>query len=304
MTVALETITRHFGGHDLTAIDMAGTPVLIARQVGDLVGSPRLSDQVRQSNEYLEGKHYIVLRGKELKDLKDALTHLKCVSPNTSNLTLFTEDGFLLAALRGRSRVGRELRDKVVQMLKEVMRGRAVAIQNGEVVSAPKASSPCEDWRLLRERRLLDREHRLQDKIQLQERKLRAEGYDGLIKYLRSIEFNEQSIQNLQVKKAEVLTGDELPALKPQLVETWYRATAAGQLLGISAYLSGKTAKRIGLQSGNGVQGLSERLWDTAKHAHKEVPNWRYTKEGVHAVAKQLGMLHAGGSTEPLDGGR
>lgn len=93
-----------FEGQRLTKVHMEGRPYWVAREVGAALGyageGRNLVDLVTREwcTEFVEGKHFAVLRGKSLKDFKQ-LAGLS--GSNTPSIMLLTREGVNLAGIKG-----------------------------------------------------------------------------------------------------------------------------------------------------------------------------------------------------------
>lgn|GEM_PF-1202667 len=93
------------------------------------------------------------------------------------------------------------------------------------------------------------------------------------------------SIETLGLKKIETAIGIDVGDVLPQAEKTW-SATEIGNAFGVSSMAIGKKANALGLKTKeNGIFVL-----DKSRHSNKEVPNFRYNRNGVEALAKALGI--------------
>ena len=78
------------------AIEFQSNPVLLTEQLAKFYGTDAIRIQqnhARNSERFIEGKHFYKVEGDQLRNLKDSLTSLKIVSPNARSLMLWTEKG-------------------------------------------------------------------------------------------------------------------------------------------------------------------------------------------------------------------
>lgn len=86
---------------NLEMVEAKGTRVLTSKQIAAMYETTE--DRIRQNyhanrKKYVEGKHYILLTGNELKAFKNQVGISDLVDKRASHLTLWTEKGALLHA--------------------------------------------------------------------------------------------------------------------------------------------------------------------------------------------------------------
>ncbi len=77
-------------------IEYNSLPVMLTEQLADFYGteSVRIRQNHDRNNErFVEGKHFFKVEGEDLKILKNSLSSLKILSPNTRSIMLWTEKG-------------------------------------------------------------------------------------------------------------------------------------------------------------------------------------------------------------------
>ncbi|MFW2042263.1 ORF6N domain-containing protein [Acinetobacter sp. ULE_I001] len=77
-------------------IEYNSMPVMLTEQLADFYGTDPVRIQqncARNSERFIEGKHFFRIEGDDLRELKCSLTISKLVSPNTRSLILWTEKG-------------------------------------------------------------------------------------------------------------------------------------------------------------------------------------------------------------------
>jgi prophage antirepressor-like protein len=100
---ALARLTATFEGSTVTAIEYSGQPMMMAQEVGKVLG---FSDATRFTSalaEYalIEGKHFVKLVGPELAAFKAAMPDT--VNAQARHLVLLTEAGLYRALMRSRA---------------------------------------------------------------------------------------------------------------------------------------------------------------------------------------------------------
>lgn len=93
-------------------------------------------------------------------------------------------------------------------------------------------------------------------------------------------------IETLGLKKFETATGIDIGNVLPQTEKTW-SATEIGNAFGVSSMAIGKKANALGIKTEqNGIFVL-----DKSRHSNKEVPTFRYNKNGIKALANAFGII-------------
>lgn len=87
--------------NELQVIEVRGQMVLTTKQIAEQYGTAEW--QIKQNyannkNRYIEGKHYILLTGQDLKDFKSKVENFYLVGKTANKLYLWTEKGALLHA--------------------------------------------------------------------------------------------------------------------------------------------------------------------------------------------------------------
>jgi len=80
----------------LNVVEYKSAPVLTTEQLATYYGTEAINIQKnhsRNSERFIEGKHFFKVEGDELRDFKKSLTDFQVVSPNARSLILWTEKG-------------------------------------------------------------------------------------------------------------------------------------------------------------------------------------------------------------------
>lgn len=77
-------------------IQYKSVPVMTTEQLADFYGTDSVNirkNYTRNSERFVDGKHFFKVEGDELRTLKNSLSDFEVLSPNTRSLTLWTEKG-------------------------------------------------------------------------------------------------------------------------------------------------------------------------------------------------------------------
>lgn len=276
-----------FEGHRVDTFWFNGKHYWLARDIGRLFeyssDGKRLIKNIRDewSDEFQDGVHYVILKGKELSDFKKFVQGVpKYGTPREDNheftfaksIMLISSEGVDRVCLLSRKPVGLRLRDwlnfKVLPQIR----------QTGGYL--PDGNS------LVRSDKELDiRKMELEHRIKQDERNAINELVDFL--------YDEGFIQNdiraaYKVTAAEALTGRSLNVLKPTFVEAkWKSPTDIGKDLGISSQLVGRIISTIEIngQSLRGYPGYSRAIINKAKGHHRMVDSYIYSEQAQKMIA-------------------
>lgn len=121
----MTALTTAFEGHDITAIEYKGQPVVIARELGAALGYAdpgRLAENLSEkwAGDFQEGRDFVKLVGPELASFKAVLSHIPLNRGDvdrTARLLLLTESGAQLAAILSRTPAGTRFRRWIVDVL-------------------------------------------------------------------------------------------------------------------------------------------------------------------------------------------
>jgi len=246
----LAKITNEFDGKNITTITYRGEPAWIAREVGSVLGyameGKRLPNKINGdwSPEFVDNKDYLILKGRELIDLKELLqlgtdAVLSCVP----SLMLLFESGLNLVLMKTKKPVGVKLRRFLSdEVLPQIVRDGHYLPEN------ETASQITEKERKLavmeaKERRLLAqheaREARLWTKLEENTRKSKALAVRKMIKQLKEMgEIEPDVYATYSVVATEIEVEEDFSELKPKSTEEWFSPTQIGKLLGVSALQS------------------------------------------------------------------
>ena len=134
MTSLLSKLTLDFHGKPLTTLVLDGTPAWPAHELGQALGyagnGRRLVSIILDewSDEFVEGRDYVVLGGVQLARLKaDVGSEVPSLSPFTARVVLLFESGFDLVALKTHKPLGADLRRFLAdEILPRLRRGQAI----------------------------------------------------------------------------------------------------------------------------------------------------------------------------------
>lgn len=77
-------------------IQYKSVPVMTTEQMAEFYGTDQVrirQNYDRNNKRFSEGKHFFKIEGDDLRELKNSLSSLKILSPNTRSITLWTEKG-------------------------------------------------------------------------------------------------------------------------------------------------------------------------------------------------------------------
>lgn len=311
-------------GHVLVALEHGGQPALLAHQVARALGyrqPRRLTSLIRNewSGEFIEGTHYVLVKGQELQALKTLRTQdgTEVVLSRARYVFLLLESGINLVTLKTRKPAGVALRKLFAEVVMPEMArtgqytpGSSVATPTTAMATATEPEQqPETDWRILRERRLAlaaDRKHNI-------------ECARFMVDQIEAICKTGQLVPELKANylamSVEIVMGRSMPALHPRLssnlgtladncagptdvadvakavgetTEHWRRPHAlaalwfgGGQVVRGSNWI-GRAAGALGLKAEDHPD--SERFLGSRTNQTGEADCWRYNKPAAIAI--------------------
>jgi prophage antirepressor-like protein len=281
-----------FEGKPLTVVEYKGRPAFIAKEVGERLGyadnggkiTTHISGDWKES--FQEGKHFIVVRGAELSDLKkifyDTLKY--GVAENvqkmekTTQLMLLFEAGIHKVTLKSNKPEAERLQDFIVDhVMPQLVRDGQFSPdrhvdEKGQMHGTKE--SPDLQHRLLREDRL--------------NRKMKAEGLKRLIGIMNKYpkHFAEESIITFEVKTAEVLTGESYPQLLPEITDEWKSPSQIGELFMRSANAIGRIISTLGIR---GNPEYSKKICNKSTSSNREVESYMYNAKALIMIREMAG---------------
>lgn len=96
MNMPILTQTIQVADKQTSLIQYKSVPVMTTEQMAEFYGTNQVrirQNYDRNNKRFSEGKHFFKIEGDDLRELKNSLSSLKILSPNTRSLTLWTEKG-------------------------------------------------------------------------------------------------------------------------------------------------------------------------------------------------------------------
>ena len=96
MNMPILTQTIQIADKQTSLIQYKSVPVMTTEQMAEFYGTDPVrirQNYDRNNKRFSEGKHFFKIEGDDLRELKNSLSSLKILSPNTRSLTLWTEKG-------------------------------------------------------------------------------------------------------------------------------------------------------------------------------------------------------------------
>lgn len=223
----IKTMQTDLNGHALVALEHGGQPALLAAQVSLALGyrqSRRLASLIRNewSAEFIEGAHYVIVKGQELRALKALRTQddSEIVSSRARHTLLLLESGINLVTLKTGKPAGIALRKLFAEVVMPEMARTGQYIPGSSAATTPTTAmatatepeqQPETDWRILRERRLAlaaDRKHNI-ERARFMVDQIQAICQTG--------QLTPELKANYLAMSVEIVMGRSMPALHPRL---------------------------------------------------------------------------------------
>ncbi|MDO7392124.1 ORF6N domain-containing protein [Acinetobacter baumannii] len=201
-------------------IEYKSMPVVLTEQLADLYGTEpvRIRQNYDRNNEkFIAGRHFYKVEGKELKELKESLSSLKILSPNTRSIMLWTERGAARHAkildTEQAWEVFEQLEDCYFNM-KEASKGSSVS----ELISLPNFFDPAEAARAWADQyeakqvAFKERDHAIATKAEISDKKTATAMATASVKSRQAEKLKEQigeSKNYASVKAVEKVAGGQ-----------------------------------------------------------------------------------------------
>jgi prophage antirepressor-like protein len=299
---AIVQAVHTFDDRRVTTVQYQGKNAWIGREVGVALGyaqgGKRFASRItgEWSSEFIDGKDYAVLTGREAAMLQQAAgvegTDAVPLRSNRGVLVLF-ESGLYLALAKTEKEAGVRFRRFLVD---EVMPQLS---RTGRYTPPSPAPAPQPEPREL----LLfafpvpvpanrpmgggDRERRLAAQHALRVRKFESESLRETVRVLHHLDHIDPTTRAAyEVAAIGIALGQELPDLRPVVEERWHTPTQIAKLAGVTVQAVGLLVTQIGLR---GADGLSRQVMTRARHVEKVVFSWVYNDT---AVSRILAAVH------------
>lgn len=285
-------LVSEFEGKRLDTYLLDGDPVWLGDQAGLHLGyaseGRRLVTLITTewAAEFVEGEHYVVLKGERLAAFKASLGAERPIGPRTAHLLVLKESGFYLAAIKTKKPVGIRLRRFLAeQVLPQIARTGRFAPEPEEVaeviVLQTTVAIPA-----------VDREARLAEQLALRDRIFQAHTLRDTVRVLHALNKVDDTVRAAyEVTAAEIAVGRELPELRPVVEDTWYTPTQLARLAGVTPHAVGLAITRLGIR---GAPGLSRQVMTKARGSDKLVLSYIYNEDAARLI---LGVFR--GATPP-----
>lgn len=267
-------------GRALTAVYYEGEPCVLASEFGAMLGygndGTRLGKMISKewADDFEEGKHFAVVRGKSLKDLKELVElstyDVPCspIGKNARHVTLLTLAGINKVLLKTEKPIGVKIRDWLVEDVFPALR------EHGRY-SLPDAEPEPDRPKSLAELR----EERLQ---RAERRKAVAE----LAASLRRLEVSEREIDVIVAKTNADAIGIDITKLLPSTADDWLSPTQIAEMYGVTAARVGLTISKLGLRGNK--EGLARAVSNKSQHSARSVVSYLYSRRAVKMIEADL----------------
>jgi prophage antirepressor-like protein len=275
-----------FEDHRITTVTYRGRPAWIARQLGEAIGyaqqGKRFATRITGawSDEFIEGRDYLVLAGTELELFKSLLElGTDPVPSRAPSLLLLFESGLHLALAKTSKPVGKRLRRFLVdEVLPQLVRDGAYspdrAVRDGELVPKDVEAR-------------LQREQRLARKLGLDDRKFRAGSLRRTVGTLHALGYvDDEVFASYEVAASEIALEQDLSVLKPGAPDDWLSPTRIGKQFGVSAQKVGRVISRLGLRGNR--PGLARAVVNKARGHDRTVITYLYSPAAVSQIEAAL----------------
>lgn len=215
MTSLLSKLTLDFHGKPLTTLVLDGTPAWPAHELGQALGyagnGRRLVSIILHewSDEFVEGRDYVVLEGAQLAQVKAAVgSEVPSLSPFTARVVLLFESGFDLVALKTHKPLGADLRRFLAdEILPRLRRGQAIPGRQDATI--PEASRDEQTAKEALRCPILDlaqlREVRLWRQADLADRRFRSNALASIARWLHAQgRIDAEALVRFEVSAAQI----------------------------------------------------------------------------------------------------
>lgn len=282
-------LTKDFESQSITTITFRGKPAWLALEIGRVLGysenGNRLTRKITQqwSDELVEGRDFIRLKGEELSDLKKVLEPGtdSVLSPFATHAVLLFESGVHFVCLKTEKPIGKRLRRFLVD---EVM---PQLVRDGAYLPERKVTK--EGLLEFRDNQInikLNRERRLSKQLEQKERQFKYKVLQSQIDTLRrSGHLGEDVIAAYQTSVVEELLDMDLDSLKPPMPEPYISPTEIAERLGTTAHAVGRIISQLGIR---GDQRYSKAIMNKARGHERTVCSYLYKPCVVEMVRDEL----------------
>lgn len=281
-----DLIRFDFGGRPLTVVMHKGEIHYIARELGAVLeyssDGARLSRRITSewSDEFSEGKHFTVLRGDDLADIKrlGPDSGPSPVDPRSPSLMLLTESGLDMVLIKTDKEIGKRLRAFVVDVVFPKLR-------SGETIAPAQWDGRSNEVQVSRESVLLERERRLQAQQTAKHIKRIAE-------LARRNGVAERAASSWEMTNLGRIGQLDVARMLPHEPEPeWLTPTEIGTKLGVSLNAVGRAISRVPEIAARGnIPGLCRAVVNTAPGHGRTVTSYLYSPRAVELIGCQLGI--------------
>lgn len=266
-----------FEGRGLTAVTMAGRPMVIAKELGavleygddgrglvDLLGG-------EWAREFSADAHVRKVEGQDLADLKQLIGSdpISPIGARARSLILLTEAGVNLVLLKTEKPEGIRLRAYLAETIMPALaRGEGIPAR-GESES-PKYRNP-ENVRALREQRLLS---------QMQVKVIENEAARALARGL-----DRNAVDAWRTTQLEKVTGIPMSRLLPVEVERWYSLAEVAAALGVPHASAGHVVSLVpDFDPRRNIDGMMRGIMNHAPGQERSVTTYEYTAAAIEKI--------------------
>ena len=255
--------------HAPTVIEFSNERVLTTQQLAEVYETDVKNIQTnfnRNKDRFIEGKHYYILEGEELKKFKSSL-------PTESRQPLKFAPQLILWTEKGADRHCKILdTDKAWEQF-DNLEDTYFRVKRGETGQVNTAA----DKLLIAEAKLMNAKARIASL------------------WLKLSDHNSDNPTHQQICNSyasEVLTGEKVLPL-PECQERYYTATEIAEMVGSNKNTVGKKAKAAGIRPVDEDTKSEYGMWffDKSPNSHKQVSTFKYNAKGVEAV-KAVSYTH------------
>ncbi len=275
-----------FETNQITAINYKDEPVFLAKEIGQVLGysdeGSKLSSLIAKkwADEFIDGKDYSVLTGKELKDIKDILQlSTPQVGSRAPQLMILTESGVNLVCMKSNKPIGKKLRRWLAdEVLPQIARTGGFDASKDSGIDTRTMIS------LEKEKRLRAKLDLKKEELMFKEHQHRSGAIMNLIESLwGNNQISDKTYQSFSVMAAEIATGQDLAPLKPVDLETWLTPTSIAKRMGCKPAMVGRIITSLSLRNN---ADYSEAYPEKAKYCAKMVTAYRYNEAAVKLISQ------------------
>ena len=248
--------------HTPTVVEFSNERVLTTQQLAEVYETDVKNIQTnfnRNKDRFIEGKHYYILQGEELKNFKISLpTESRQPSKFAPQLILWTE--------KGADRHCKILdTDKAWEQF-DNLEDTYFRVKHGETGQVDTAA----DKLLIAQAKAMNAKARVAS---------------IWLKLGDRVPNNQTYQQICNSYASEVLTGEKVLPL-PECDERYYTATEIAKMVGSNKNTVGKKAKAAGIRPVDEDTKSEYGMWffDKSPNSHKQVSTFKYNAKGVEAV--------------------